>query len=199
MSERRPAVIHRVVLAVLTVFLCGGVARASDISFLCASALQGSMQTLLPEFEAASGHHVTVQYGNIGTNTERVRRGDAADLAIVSPAQFDSLQKDGKVSSSVSAVIGKTGFAVSVKKGASRPDIGTVEAFKQVLLAAHRLQSVIHPAGRRPGSTRCSCWTVWGSALRSNQNCKLCRLAQETSSPMQSPRAVPSLGSTPHR
>src|SRR5215216_3862245 len=93
-------------------------ARAADITFLCAGALRPAMQELLPEFEKANGHNVKLAYTNIGTITERVRRGDDADLAIVSPQQWESLQKEGKLSTGTRVVIGKVGLGVSVKKGA---------------------------------------------------------------------------------
>jgi len=114
-------------------------ARAADITFLCASAMQSTMQELLPEFQKASGDHVKVEYANIGTITERVRRGDDADLAIVSPQQWESLQKDGKISAGTPVVIAKAGIGVSVKKGAARPDIGSVDAFKRALLNARSI------------------------------------------------------------
>ncbi len=114
-------------------------ARAADITFLSASAMQSAMQELLPEFQKASGHNVKVEYANIGTITERVRRGDDADLAIISPQQRESLQKDGKISAGTPVVIAKAGIGVSVKKGAARPDIGSVDAFKRALLNARSI------------------------------------------------------------
>ncbi len=111
-------------------------ARAADISFLCAIAMQSAMQELLPEFQKASGHTVKVSYANIGVITQRLQNGDEADLAIVGPPQWNSLQKDGKVSGDTRDVIGKVGIGISVRKGAVRPDIGSVEAFKRALLNA---------------------------------------------------------------
>src|SRR5205085_6078233 len=118
----------------LASFARGNHARAADITFLCAGALQSAMQELLPEFQKASGHNVAVLYTNIGTITERVARGDDADLAIVSPRQWESLQKDGKLSAVPAIVIGKVCLGVFVKKGATRPDIASVDAFKRALL-----------------------------------------------------------------
>jgi len=90
-----------------------------------------------------------VEYANIGNITERIRRGDEADLAVVSAKQWESLQRDGKVSADPRVVIGKVGLGVFVMKGAARPDIGSVEAFKRALLNAHSI-AVANPSQGSP-------------------------------------------------
>ncbi len=120
----------------LTFVATGNHARAADITFLCANALQSAVQELIPEFQKASGHNVKVTYATLGINTERVRKGEEADLAIISPQQWESLQKEGKLAPGTRVVIGKVGLGVFVKKGAARPDIGSVDAFKRALLNA---------------------------------------------------------------
>lgn len=97
------------------------------------------MQELIPEFQKASDHSVIVQYANLGTITERIRKGDEADLIIVSPQQWEGLQKDGKINSAPRVVIAKVGLGVFVKKGTAKPDIGSVEAFKRALLNARSI------------------------------------------------------------
>src|SRR5690348_10852543 len=67
-------------------------AQAANITFFCAEALQSSMVELLPDFQSASGHTVSIAYANIGTNSERVRKGEPADVAVLSPQQWDDLK-----------------------------------------------------------------------------------------------------------
>jgi molybdate transport system substrate-binding protein len=109
-------------------------ASAAEVSFLCADALESSMRELIPEFEKTTGHSVKMTLANAGTNTERVRKGDVADLAIVLPQQWETLRREGKIDPEVRVVIGKVGLGIFVKKGAARPDIGSIEAFKRALL-----------------------------------------------------------------
>src|ERR1041384_1727148 len=52
---------------------------------------------LLPQFEQSSGHRVRVGYDTLGAITKRLVEGEAADVAMVSPAQNDELQKQGKL------------------------------------------------------------------------------------------------------
>ncbi len=129
-------IIRVAALAALAVVAAEPHVCAADITFPCATALQSTMWERLPEFQAASGDHGNVEYANIGTITDRVRRGDAADPVTVSPQQWESLQNSGKISAGTRVVIGKAGIGVSVKQGAAKPDIGSVAAFKRALLHA---------------------------------------------------------------
>lgn len=123
-------------------------APAAEITFLCANALEASMHELLPRFERSSGHKVKLVLANIGTNTERVRKGEEADLAIVSPAQWETLHKEGKIAPH-RIVIAKVGLGAFVKQGAPKPDIATVDAFKLAMLNARSL-AVGDPARGSP-------------------------------------------------
>lgn len=114
-------------------------ASAADITFFCGPALQPAMKELIPEFLKASGQNVKIDYVNIGTATSRIRKGDTADLAIVSPQQWEALQKEGKLAPGARVILGKIGLGLFVGKGAARPDIGSVETFKRALLNARSI------------------------------------------------------------
>jgi molybdate transport system substrate-binding protein len=83
-----------------------------------------------------SGHTVKPTFAVINAITERVRKGDVADLAIVSPQQWEDLQKEGKLDPAIRSVVSKVGFGVFVKEGTTRPDISSAEALKRALLNA---------------------------------------------------------------
>ena len=133
------AAIKIAIFSSLVVASSAGYARAADVTFLCAFALQSAMQELIPEFEKASGNSVHVEYASIGAITERVRKGDEVDVGSVSSQQWERLQKENKIVSGPKAVLGKVGLGVFVKKGASRPDIGSVDSFKRAILNAHSI------------------------------------------------------------
>src|SRR5215207_817469 len=71
--------------------------------------------------------------------TERVRHGEPADVVIVSRQQIEGLEKEGKVVSGTRADIAKVGVGVFVRKGAPKPDISSVDAFKRTMLAARSI------------------------------------------------------------
>jgi molybdate transport system substrate-binding protein len=110
--------------------------EAAEIRLLCAAALQPAMNEIIPAFQKFSGHTVGVQFANISVNTESVRRGDPADIVVVSPGQWTDLAKESKVDAETRVVIAKVGLGVFVKKGMPKPDIGTAEAFKKAFLDA---------------------------------------------------------------
>jgi molybdate transport system substrate-binding protein len=66
----------------------------------------------------------------------RIEAGEPFDLAVLVDFQIDDLIKTGKLLADSRANIMSSGIGVAVKRGAPKPDIGTVEAFKQALLKA---------------------------------------------------------------
>lgn len=111
-------------------------ARAAEIELLGPVSLRVVLPGLLQQFEKSSGHKVTVGYATLGAITKRFIEGEAVDVAMVSPEQNDDLQKRGKLLAGSRAEIARVGFAVFVKKGASSPDLASMDALKRTLLAA---------------------------------------------------------------
>jgi molybdate transport system substrate-binding protein len=89
-----------------------------------------------PQFERASGHHLTVVADVAAVMKRRIEAGEPFDLAVLVNFQADALVKQGKLLSDARADIMKAGIGVAVRRGAPTPDIGTVDAFKQTLLVA---------------------------------------------------------------
>jgi molybdate transport system substrate-binding protein len=111
-------------------------ARAADIKLFSPVSLRALLPELLPQFEKSSGHKVTVEYATLGATTERLLKGEPADVAMVSPAQNEDLQKQGKLLAGSGVEIAKVGFTAFVKKGAPKPDVGSIDALKVTLLGA---------------------------------------------------------------
>jgi ABC-type molybdate transport system substrate-binding protein len=80
-------------------------ARGTEITFLCAAALESWMVEIIPEFQKTSGYNVKPTFQIINDITERVRKGDAADLATVSILQWEDLQRQRKLNPDVRVVI----------------------------------------------------------------------------------------------
>jgi molybdate transport system substrate-binding protein len=130
------SVLQIIACVTLALAVTVGPGRAAEITFLADSALQPAMEELIPEFEKASGHAVKVTYASPGANTESVRKGEPADLAIVSSEDWDSLNKDGKLSADSRVVIARAGIAIFIKKGTPRPTIGSADGVKRALQGA---------------------------------------------------------------
>ncbi|MBN9488781.1 MAG: substrate-binding domain-containing protein [Alphaproteobacteria bacterium] len=117
-------------------------ARADEIRLLSASALHPAIDALIPDFEKSSGHKVTVVYDTAGAVADRVLKGEVADIVTSSVPMIDRLQAQGKVVVGDRAIIAKVGVGAFVRKGAARPDISSVDAFKRSMLAA---RSIAYP------------------------------------------------------
>jgi molybdate transport system substrate-binding protein len=126
--------------AALLSIVTSGIANAGEIKLLAGSAVETTMSELIPAFERASGHKVAHDFnGAIGQMTERVLNGEAADVVIVSAAQIDALSEAGKVKPGSRIDIAKVAIGVFVRKGAPKPDISSVAAFKRAMLAARSI------------------------------------------------------------
>jgi molybdate transport system substrate-binding protein len=104
--------------------------------------LQPAVRELLLKFEESSGHKVTATYQTAGALTDRIQKGDAVDVAIVSAPQIDELEKAGKVAAGSRVDIAKIGIGAFMRKGAAKPGISSVDAFKRSMLAA---KSIAYP------------------------------------------------------
>ncbi len=114
-------------------------ADAAEIRVLASGALKLALTRLAPAFEKSSGDTVSVAYGPAGSIANRVQAGEAADVAIVTASQLAELERQGKIVPGTAAPIAGIAIGVAVRKGAAKPDIGTVETFKRALLAARAI------------------------------------------------------------
>src|SRR5437870_2754897 len=67
---------------------------------------------------------------------QKINSGAPADIAALQPQQVDAFIKDGKMVAGTKTNFVQAGVGVAVKRGARRPDISTVEAFKTAMLKA---------------------------------------------------------------
>ena len=122
--------------SLLLVSLAPLAALAAEIKVLSGSGVQPAMVEVIPKFEQATGQKVIFDYGTVGGMAERVENGEVADVIIASGPQIDALEKAGKVIAGSRADLARTGVGIFVRKGAPKPDISSVEAFKQTMLSA---------------------------------------------------------------
>lgn len=126
--------------------------HADEIRLLSGAALEPALKELVPLFKTKTGHTVVVGYANIGVITDRVRQGEAADLAIISPQQWDALAKEGKLTTTTKAMIAKVGVGIAIKKGSAKPMLDSVEAFKHTMLKARSI-AMSDPTGGSPAAS----------------------------------------------
>lgn len=116
-------------------------AAAAEIRVLISSGFFHVYSELAPAFERASGHHlVTVRGPSMGDSPEaiptRLARGEVADVVILDGATADELGKRGLVRPDSKINLAGSLIGLSVRAGAPKPDIGSVDALRRTLLAA---------------------------------------------------------------
>jgi molybdate transport system substrate-binding protein len=126
-------------------------AGAAEIRLLTAGAMKSVVQAMLPEFEKATGHKVSLDNDTAGGLGRRIGGGEAFDVALITPAVVDRLIQSGHVAAGTRIDLAKVGMGVAVKEGAPRPDIGTVGAFKAALMAAKSVAYIDPKAGGSSG------------------------------------------------
>jgi len=136
MSHLRIAIAALVLMAALR---AGGAADAAEIRVLSSGSLKAALSQLLPDFQKSSGNAATIEYGPAGAIVGRIQKDDPADVVIVSRSQLEKLEGNGKVVQGSLVNIAGIALGVAVRKGAPKPDISNIEAFKRALLSARSI------------------------------------------------------------
>jgi molybdate transport system substrate-binding protein len=110
--------------------------QAAELIVLTGMGSESGVRTLAAGFEQASGHKVTVSFETGPSLAQKLESNAPADLFTGGPEGVEDLIKKGKVVAGTNTPFGLAGLGLSVKIGALRPDISTVEAFKAALLNA---------------------------------------------------------------
>jgi molybdate transport system substrate-binding protein len=101
--------------------------NAADIKGLFPVSLEHAAMEIVPQFERSSGHKIAITYGTAGGIATKIRSGEVADVAIATAAQMDDLEKGAKIVAGSNVGLAKVGAGVLVRKGASKPDISSVD------------------------------------------------------------------------
>lgn len=129
-----------VALALATLALAFA-AHAADVRVMISAGFYGVYSELVPAFERSTGHHVVTTRGpSMGDSPEaiptRLGRGEAADVVILDGGAADELVRRGVARRDSRTELAKSQVGMVVRAGAPKPDISTVDAFRNVLLSA---------------------------------------------------------------
>jgi molybdate transport system substrate-binding protein len=123
----------------------------ADIKVMSAGAVKTMVAALGGEFERDTGHRLDLNFGTAGSLRERIKKGEVADLVVLSESAIAELAKLGLVVSGTATDLGRTVTGVIVRDGAAEPDISTPDAFKQALLQARSVAYTDPKAGGSGG------------------------------------------------
>jgi molybdate transport system substrate-binding protein len=98
--------------------------------------MSSSLRELLPAFERAHDCKVAMTYEPAQILLREINAGRSADLAILGGGVMDQVVKQGAIVAAGVRKLTSNGIGVGVIKGAAKPDISSVDAFKRALLNA---------------------------------------------------------------
>jgi len=142
----------RVALVVAVgLFIQTSFASAVEVKILTAGAFKQVVLALVPDFEKATGNKVVVDNDTAGGLKKRIEGGEPFDVAVITPAVIDQLASAGKIAAGSRVNLASVGIGVVVKEGAPKPDVSTVDAFKQALLTAKSVAYIDPASGGSSG------------------------------------------------
>ena len=124
----------------------------SEIKVLSSIATKEAYLELVPQFEKSSGHTVATTWSGTTAMMKQLAAGEQYDLVMISATELEELIKQGRIAAGSRVDIAKSGIGIAVRKGAPRPDVGTVDALKKALLAAKTVGYTSGPSGVYMGS-----------------------------------------------
>jgi molybdate transport system substrate-binding protein len=120
----------------LCIFGSGTPTVAAEIIIFANQGAASATRDLAPGFEKASGHKAVVKFMSGAAMNDAIKANEPGDVISSFYEAFDGLVKEGKVVAGTVAEYARAGNGVAVKEGAPKPDISTVEGFKQAMLNA---------------------------------------------------------------
>jgi len=126
----------RVAAAVGGLILSTTVSHAAEVKVFTSVALTVALNELSPIFEQKTGHKLVVDFNLAAAQKKRIVDGERADVIILTRSMMEDLAKENKLAPGNLVNVAGTPVALAARAGVPKPDISTVEAFKQTLLSA---------------------------------------------------------------
>jgi len=107
-------------------------------------AIKAAYLELLPAFERSRNEKVETEWVGMADIRKRLGAGEAVDAVIGSAALIEELAANGRLDAASRVDMPRAEVGAAVRAGARKPDIGSVEAFRNALRAA---KSVVYSSG----------------------------------------------------
>src|ERR1700741_1282233 len=137
-------------LVVMGVLLMAPPAASAQLKVIISGGFSGPYEQLLPEFERTTSLKVTTGSGaSQGTGPQTIAaqlaKGVPFDVVIMSREGLTDLIAAHRIAPGTDVDLARTPLGVAVRAGAPKPDVSTVDAFKEAMLKANMIAM--------PGST----------------------------------------------
>jgi molybdate transport system substrate-binding protein len=134
-------IMNMISFAIFATLLLWPAAASAQLNVMISGGFSGAYEQLLPEFERANGIKVTTGSGasqGAGPQTiaAQLARGVHADVVIMSREGLAELIAANRIVAGTDVDLARVPLGVAVRAGTPKPDVSSVEAFKQVVLKA---------------------------------------------------------------
>ena len=129
----------RTILTLALAFFFTSSAFGEELKLYAAAGVKAPLLTLAAEYEAATGHKVTIVFDTAGATNKLFLANPEGGLLITTQALISEGEKSGRLKDGISARLGDTVAGLAGPPGSPKPDISTTEKPKAALLSARRI------------------------------------------------------------
>jgi molybdate transport system substrate-binding protein len=140
-----------IALATTCLILGTDQARADELKVLSAGTMHFALKDVGDNFTRMTGTKLAITYGGAGKIKSEVEKGEAADVVILPKPYIAALAQAGKIAPDSVHDIVRTPLSIAVRKGLTKPDISSLAAVREALLAAKTIAYYGAAAGGADG------------------------------------------------
>jgi molybdate transport system substrate-binding protein len=152
-AERREKefIMRKTIFLAAVLMLAATQAEAANMKLLVGGSMQEPIKAVGEDFAKKSGNTLDFVVDTTGALMKRMRSGEKADIILVSAPAMELLQKEKLVIAGTRTDLASATIGVSVRAGASLPDLSSADAFKKAMLSARSVALVDPKAGGTSG------------------------------------------------
>lgn len=109
---------------------------AAEIKVLSAGAVEPGLNAFARVVKRETGNDLRIQFSTAPQIAQRLAAGEVYDILISPPTVLAQAAKDGRLAQDSAVPVGRVGAGIVVRAAAASPNVATVDALKQALLAA---------------------------------------------------------------
>lgn len=117
-----------------------------ELKILTSNSTRTVLDALIPAYEQTSGNTVTISADSAKAMVARIKGGESGDIVILGDGAIKELIEAGIITAASRRAFARAVVGVGVRKGTPHPDITTVDALRQTLLAAKSIAHTVHGA-----------------------------------------------------
>ena len=105
---------------------------AAGLRVFASNGVKAAIQALTPQLERASGSPLAIEFSTTAELRQRIEKGEAFDVAILTEDAMRALAQAGRLSP-MQTTIARVGIGVGYRTSAQKPDVTTAAGMKQSL------------------------------------------------------------------